>query len=339
MVDKLKKAILWQGSSSGDVKCVLCNFRCSIAPGKLGHCRVRQNIDGTLYSLNYNHVCSAAVDPIEKKPLYHFMPTTTAFSIAAVGCNFRCKFCQNWQISQPEKLTGSAISPQEIVDQAIENGCESIAYTYTEPTIFMELAEDCGKLAKQKGLKNIFVSNGYMTSEAIDLASPWLDAINIDIKGFTENFYQQNCVAKLQPVLDTIDYIANQTDIWLELTTLIIPGQNDDRQQLENMADFIFKTAGPETPWHLSRFYPCYEYNDIPATPAKTLEHARDIAIAAGLKYIYIGNLAGDDYQDTHCPNCGKIVVKRNGYTIKNFTKQGSLCGFCGQKLHFFPKN
>ena len=226
-----KKAVLWDAAEDKRVQCRLCAHRCVIGEGKLGRCSVRKNVGGVLYSLNYDKVCSANPDPIEKKPLFHFQPSSRSFSIATMGCNFRCDFCQNWQISQAAVETGSIdgepIAPEQIVEAAVRSGCKSVAYTYTEPTVFMELCADCGRLAKDKGLANVFVSNGYMTREAIDFAKDWLDGINVDLKAFSEDYYKRLCKARLGPVLDTIEYIARQTNIWIEITTLLLPEEND----------------------------------------------------------------------------------------------------------------
>ncbi|HDZ68986.1 MAG TPA: AmmeMemoRadiSam system radical SAM enzyme, partial [Phycisphaerales bacterium] len=274
----LKKAVLWEAAEDKKLRCKLCNWRCSIANGKSGRCAVRKNIDGVLYSLNYDKVCSANPDPIEKKPLFHFQPGTSSFSIATMGCNFLCEFCQNWQISQAAiedgRIDGQAISPGKIVEAAVRSGCKSIAYTYTEPTVFMELCNDCGRLAKKKGLTNIFVSNGYQTREAIDFALRWLDGINVDLKSFSDDYYKKLCKARLQPVLDTISYIAKETDIWLEVTTLLVPGENDSDDELKALADFIVSKAGADVPWHISRFHPNYKYLDSAATPVETLQRA-----------------------------------------------------------------
>ncbi len=238
----LKQAVLWEQAQGNKVQCFLCAHRCLIAEGKTGICAVRRNIGGILYSLNYDKVVSANPDPIEKKPLFHFQPGSKSFSIATMGCNFRCEFCQNWQISQAVVETGEfegeAISPEQIVNAAIQYGCKSISYTYTEPTIFMELAADCARLAKQHGLKNVFVSNGYQTREAIDFAAEWLDAINVDLKAFSEEYYRRLCKAKLQPVLDTIEYIAKHTNIWMETTTLLLPDENDSDEELKRLSRF-----------------------------------------------------------------------------------------------------
>jgi len=339
----LKEAVLYEPLDDKRVRCGLCSWRCLINDGNLGHCGVRQNIGGKLYSLNYYKLCSANPDPIEKKPLFHFLPGSKAFSIAAPGCNFQCDFCQNWQISQMaidgNQIDGQSMAPAKIVDFAIKAGCKSIAYTYTEPTIFMELAADCGKIAKQKGLANVFVSNGYMTREAIDFASDWLDGINVDLKSFSEDYYKNLCKAKLKPVLETIDYIARHTKIWMEVTTLIVPGQNDSDAELKQITDFLVNTCGPDIPWHISRFYPQYKYSDSPPTPSATLQRAYDIAKTAGLKYVYIGNLRTMKGEDTYCPQCECLLIEREGfYVLKNRVKDG-YCPGCGVKIAGFRLN
>jgi pyruvate formate lyase activating enzyme len=301
---------------------------------------VRQNIGGVLYSLNYHKVCAANVDPIEKKPLFHFQPGSRSFSIAAPGCNFQCVFCQNWQISQAALeegyIQGSAYEPGDIVAAAVKSRCRSIAYTYTEPTIFMELCEDCGRLAKEQGLANVFVSNGYETIEAIDFAKEWLDGINIDLKSFREDYYTRICKGKLGPVLDTIRYIANETDIWLELTTLVVPGENDSDGELKQIAEFIVNEAGADVPWHVSRFYPNYHMDGKGATPSATLERAYDIGKEAGLRYIYIGNLPGTQAESTFCYECGEVLIERAGYTImRNAIEQGA-CPKCKAEVKGF---
>lgn len=329
----LKTAVLWHELPDKRVRCYLCDWRCKISNGKRGHCGVRQNFNGTLYSLNYNRVCAANPDPIEKKPLFHFQPGTKSYSISTPGCNFRCNFCQNWQISQmaleDNVLEGRPIPPEEIVADALATGCSSIAYTYTEPTVFMELCADTGRIAKQKGLANVFVSNGYMTLEAIDYAADFLDAINIDLKAFTEKYYMDLCKAHLSPVLDTIRHIANETDIWLELTTLIIPGQNDSDDELRSIADFIANEVSPFVPWHISRFYPTYHMNQDVPTPAETLQRALDIGKAAGLKYVYVGNLPGSKAESTSCHHCDELLIERIGYQITKYRIEDAACPKC----------
>jgi len=335
----LKQAVLFEPESDGRVKCDLCNFRCDISDGKLGHCCVRKNIGGALYSLVYDKVCAATDDPIEKKPLFHFQPGTRSFSISTPGCNFRCDFCQNWQISQQAlegSVHGTSISPEAIVAAALDSNCSSIAYTYTEPTIFMELACDTGRLARKAGLKNIFVSNGYMTTRAIDYAGDFLDGINIDLKAFTDDYYKKFCKARLDPVLDTIKYIAKKTDIWMELTTLVIPGENDSDDELKRLAEFIVTETGPDTPWHVSRFYPIYHMADKDPTSAGILARAIEIGKAAGLRYIYVGNLPGSKAESTYCYSCGDLLIDRRGYIIsKNKIVEG-CCPKCGTAVAGF---
>ncbi|AQT68637.1 molybdenum cofactor biosynthesis protein A [Anaerohalosphaera lusitana] len=338
--EQLKRAVLWQPESDNKARCYLCNFRCLIPEGKYGHCAVRQNVNGTLRSLNYDSVCAANPDPIEKKPLFHFQPGTRSFSIACPGCNFQCTFCQNWQISQMalkyHQLEGEPIPPEKIVAAAQRSSCCSIAYTYTEPTIFMELCEETGKLAKQQGLTNVFVSNGYMTKEAVDFSAEWLDGINIDLKAFSDKYYKDLCNARLQPVLETIKYIAKETDIWVELTTLIVPDQNDSDDELKALAEFIANEAGPEVPWHISRFFPAYEMDGGSATPPETLERAMEIGKQAGLKYIYVGNLPGSNAESTFCPSCGEKVIDRISYIIRRNNIKHGACPSCSEKIPGF---
>jgi len=332
--ENLKQAELWEPSpEAGRVRCKLCNWRCLIADGKVGRCAVRKNIGGVLYALTYDKLCSANPDPIEKKPLFHFQPGSRSFSIATMGCNFRCEFCQNWQISQPAveqgRIEGEAIPPEQIVEAAVRSRCRSIAYTYTEPTVFMELCNDCGRIGKQRGLANVFVSNGFMTREALDFAGDWLDGINVDLKAFTEDYYERLCKAKLQPVLDTIAYIAKETNIWLEITTLLVPGENDSEDELKRLAAFIADKAGADVPWHISRFHPQYKYLDSVPTPADSLQRAYEIGKSAGLHYVYLGNVPGVKSESTFCYHCGRLLIERIGYTIAGNYIQKSKCPDC----------
>jgi len=337
-----KEAVLWEPEPDGDghVRCRLCAHRCRIAPDRRGFCGVRINRNGRLYSLNYHRLCAANADPIEKKPLFHFQPGSRSFSIAAPGCNFRCDFCQNWQISQvPHEdgdLYGRSIRPKDIVDSALHAQCRSIAYTYTEPTVFMELAADCAALARGAGLTNVFVSNGYLSPEAVDFVRPWLDGINIDLKSFRDDYYRTLCKARLQPVLDTCRRLVHETDIWVELTTLVVPGQNDTDAELTDIATFIAHDLGHHVPWHVSRFYPQYHMDDIPPTPEATLQRAYDIGKEAGLQFIYIGNLPGTRAESTFCPSCGTLLIERVGYTIRKNTLRDGRCPQCNAGIPGF---
>ena len=338
---KFKRAVLWEPEGEeGKVRCRLCSRRCSIGEGKTGSCFVRKNIKGELYSLNYDKVCAANADPIEKKPLFHFQPGSRSFSIACVGCNFRCEFCQNWHISQAGiedgRLEGQAISPEQIVTSAVRGRCRSVAYTYTEPTIFMELCGDCGRLAKEQGLANVFVSNGYEAKEAIDFAKGWLDGINVDLKAFNEDYYKRLCKARLGPVLDTIRYIAKETDIWMEITTLVVPGENDSEDELKGLAEFIANEAGVDVPWHISRFHPQYKYLDSVPTPLETLERAEAIGKAAGLRYVYLGNVPGSKSESTFCYSCGSMLIQRVGYQIAGNNVENGKCAECGVEIAGF---
>ncbi len=287
-----KECTLYKKLKDKNVRCSACSHRCLISPNNTGICGVRKNIDGKLYLLVYGKVMAKQIDPIEKKPLYHFLPGTYAYSIGTVGCNFRCSFCQNYNISQFKefygKILGEEISPEQIVDEAIKNKCKSIAYTYNEPTIFIEFAHDTAKLAKQKNLKNILVTNGYMTKECLNYISPYIDAMNIDLKSFNDEFYIKICKARLQPVLETIKR-AYKKKIHIEITTLIIPGENDSKQELEKIAKFI-ASVNKNIPWHISRFFPAYKMLNKPITPIKTLEQAEEIG-KKYLKYVYVGNV------------------------------------------------
>ncbi len=344
MTDKnyvLKKALFCERKDAGKVICKLCNHNCTISPGKRGICAVRENIDGTLYSLNYGRIVAANVDPIEKKPLFHFLPGSDSFSIASAGCNFRCAHCQNYHIAQLQRKTkknknlkeygaeipGKRSTPEKIVEATIKSGCKSIAYTYTEPTIYFEFALETAKLAKAKGLKNIFVSNGYTGEDAVMSISPYLDGNNIDLKSFSNEHYNEICGAKLQPVLDTI-WLMKSLGVWLEITTLIIPGHNDSDDELRNIAEFIV-SVDPDIPWHVSRFYPVYKMAELSPTPSKTLMHARSIGQKAGLRYVYIGNLPGETGEDTECPSCGQVIIKRIGYSIEQNNVKDGCCSHC----------
>ena len=329
----IKEAMLYEKLEEDVVHCCLCAHNCKIAPDKFGFCGVRQNIQGGLNSLVYAEAVASNVDPIEKKPLYHFLPGSASFSIATVGCNFHCGFCQNWQISQVSKKDkygqGRKLPPKEVIEQAKQKDCESISYTYTEPTIFFEYAYDTAKLAKQAGLKNVFVTNGYMSKQALEVINPYLDAANIDLKSFNEKFYLKNCKAHLQPVLETIK-LAKSLGIWIEITTLIIPGENDSSSELSDIARFI-ASVGKNIPWHISRFYPNYEFLNREPTPLDTLKRAENLGREAGLRYVYPGNVLEDS--NTYCYGCRKLLVKRNYLgVVENNIVEGK-CSVCGKTL------
>jgi pyruvate formate lyase activating enzyme len=332
----MRDALLYQKLDKNKVICNLCAHRCVINPGKEGICNVRENNAGTLNTKVYGRVIAQNIDPIEKKPLYHFYPGSTAYSIATAGCNFRCRFCQNWHISQivhDEILkSGKEIAPGHIVSDAIQAGCKNIAYTYTEPTIFFEYSYDTARLAQEAGLNNIYISNGYMTYEMLEMISPYLDAVNIDLKAFKDETYRKYIGARLQPILDNLKRI-KQLNIWLEVTSLIIPGLNDDQHEIRDMANFVATELGPDVPWHISRFFPAYKMKEVSATPFQTLQMAKKIGIEAGLYYVYLGNLGNKRDLSTICPECGRILIERTNFgTIKN-NIQDHRCPNCGMKI------
>ena len=307
-----KEAMLWEKLDDRRVRCCLCAHECRIDESKFGICGVRRNIDGVLNTMVYAQPVAMNIDPVEKKPLYHFLPGTSTYSIATVGCNFRCGFCQNWQISQVSMTDDrifprQGMSPGQIVEEAKARRCQSISYTYTEPTVFFEYAYDTAVLARQAGLCNIFVTNGYMTAAALDTIRPVLDGANVDLKSFRDTTYRKHCKARLQPVLDTIARMSAQ-GIWLEVTTLVIPGENDSDAELRDIAAFL---AGIDKniPWHLSRFHPDYAFQDRVATPTETLRRAKEIGRESGLRFIYLGNVS--EGTDTYCYHCNERLVER----------------------------
>ena len=331
----MKEAMFYEREPEGWVRCGLCRFRCLIAEGGLGICAVRENRGGTLYSLVYGKICAENVDPIEKKPLLHVMPGSRSYSIATVGCNFQCHHCQNYSISQVERdapIRGEVRTPREIVQRALDNNCSSISYTYTEPTIFFEFAYDTARLAREAGLKNIFVTNGYISREALATIAPFLDAANIDLKGFSDHFYRDFVHARLSEVLDSIIEYSKQ-GIWLELTTLIIPGLNDSEAELRGIAEFIVANLGIDTPWHVSRFYPTYRLTDTPRTPISTLRRVREIGIAAGLRYVYEGNVPDEGGETTCCPSCSTMLIKRCRFEIDTNRIRNGACPDCGADI------
>ena len=331
----IREAMLYEKLDGDNVRCHLCGHRCKIASAKRGICGVRENRDGILYTLVYGMVIAENVDPIEKKPLFHVCPGSRSFSIATVGCNFSCTFCQNNDISQMPRETGEIMgrktTPEEIVEKAVKTKSKTIAYTYTEPTIFFEFAYDTGRIAHEKEIKNVFVTNGFMTEEAILKISPYLDAANVDLKSFSDDFYKKRCGGRLQPVLDSLKKM-KELGIWVEVTTLIIPTLNDSDEELRQIAEFIL-SLGAETPWHISRFHPQYKMVDLPPTPVETIHRAAEIGKEVGLRYVYSGNVPGDVGENTLCYNCGNLLIDRYGFSIKRINLQESRCPKCDTPL------
>lgn len=339
----LKESYLYEKLEKNYARCRTCAHRCVIAPGKRGVCGARENIDGKLYLLVYGRAISENIDPIEKKPFFHFFPGSLSLSVATVGCNFRCANCQNWDISQAPKQagitkqqiqeTGSALTPKQIVQDALDQKVDSISYTYTEPTIFLEYALDTMKLAKARGLKNAWVSNGYMSKETLEIIAPYLDAINVDLKSFSDEFYQKNCGARLRPILDNLKQI-KKMGIWLEVTTLIIPTLSNNEKMLAQIAQFIKDELGSETPWHVSSFSGAisWKLRHLPDTPVEKIKTAHQIGKKAGLKYVYAGNVWQENLESTYCPQCGQIAIKRIGYQTKRLDKNGK-CPKCEEKI------
>ncbi len=332
----MKEAMLYKQLDANRVCCNLCAHRCLIEDGKRGSCGVRLNQNGNLYSLVYGRMNCMAIDPVEKKPLFHFYPGTSTFSIATVGCNFTCRFCQNADISQwarkTDKIGGRDISPEFVVREAQRWKTRSIAYTYTEPTIYTEYAYDIAVLAHQAGIANIYVTNGYMTSEMLDEFYPYLDAANVDIKSFRNDYYRKICGSQLQPVLDSIKKMIQQ-GVWTEITTLVVPGENDSNDELGDIARFIAEELGHQVPWHIYRYYPHHQMLDRPPTPMDTLYRARDIGRIAGLRYVYIGNCPDAKGEDTFCPGCGQPVIQRYGFRTLNYKIERGCCAECGTSI------
>ncbi len=329
----MKKALLFE-SAGNTVTCLLCAHRCNLKPGNIGLCGVRKNIDGQLFSLNADRVAATHADPIEKKPLYHFLPGSTSFSVAAMGCNFKCAFCQNNSLAvvkNERSIYGEPVEPAHLVDTALHYGSQSISYTYSEPTIYFELMLETARLATEKGLKNIMVTNGFMSAEALELISPHLDGANIDLKAFTEEFYRKQSGGRLQPVLDTIQRMKDQ-NIWVELTTLLIPNLNSNEEEIKKLIDFILK-IDPQMPWHVSRFFPQHRMQDIPPTPPNLINKVLTTAKKAGLKYLYAGNVADDTYTHTHCPACNSLLIQRNGYSTSIQNLNQGKCSNCNHPI------
>jgi pyruvate formate lyase activating enzyme len=333
----MKEAMFYRQIEDNKVSCELCPHFCKLKENQIGICGVRKNVSGRLYSLVYGKAVAVNIDPIEKKPLFHVTPGSPSFSMSTVGCNFHCKFCQNHDISQVKNVDAMTrfsreLSPDELVKMAKQNACLSIAYTYTEPTIYFEYAYDTAKIAHEQGLLNVFVTNGYINPEPLEFIHEYLDAANVDLKSFDDNFYRKLVGAKLAPVLDTLK-LMKKLNIFIEVTTLVIPNENDSEQELTAIASFIKNELGPETPWHISRFYPQYQLTDHSQTSISTLNKARKIGLDQGLRYVYLGNVPGTESENTYCYNCGKLLIERYGYQIIENNIQAGKCKFCGVKI------
>ncbi len=332
---KHTKEVYFYTRLAGDiVRCDTCPHNCKLSAGQRGICRVKENVGGKLISFVYGNPCAVHIDPVEKKPLYHFLPTTKVFSIATAGCNFRCLNCQNWEISQfpPEKTYNSDMMPTEVVSNAIAAKCASIAYTYSEPVAFYEYMLDTSKLAKENNIKNLWITNGYLAEKPLIELSKYIDAANVDLKSFKDSIYAKLNSGTLQPVLNTLKTLKKQ-GVWLEVTNLVVPSYTDDLDMIKQMCKWLYDNLGADTPLHFSRFYPHYKLRHLPPTPYSTLKKARDIALKAGLHYVYVGNVLELEGQQTYCPKCGKVVVKREGYDIKEVNIVDGKCKFCGYRI------
>lgn len=323
----------------GRIACDACSQHCKLREGEYGICGIRRVEEGELRLLTYAIAAAVNVDPVEKKPMFHFLPGSRVFSFGTVGCNFSCKFCQNADISQYPKehtheIIGRPLPPRSAVDLALEYGCESIAYTYNEPVVFFEYTYDTAKLAHEAGLKNIYVTSGYETRKAIDTIAPFLDGMNIDIKGYSQSFYKEICGASLKPVLDAIEY-AHKKGIWVETTTLLIPGLNDSDEEIRSIAEFQ-AALDPLMPWHISAFHPMYKMQNVPRTPSSTLRRAYEIGKESGLKYVYVGNIDDEARESTYCPGCKEMVIDRRGHIgqyVTNHLVDSDRCPVCATRI------
>lgn len=322
---------LWTVVKDNTVKCLLCPHECLVREGETGLCRTRTNREGVLYSVAYGNPCSVAVDPVEKKPLYHFLPGTEILSLATAGCNFHCLNCQNWHISQVSPLSFQSYDmlPRQVAEMAVSCHAPSIAFTYTEPTVFYEYMFDSAVLAREKGLKTVAVSNGYINLEPLAALIPYLDAANIDLKCFDDKLYRRLTGGRLQPVLDSLLALLG-AGVWIEITHLVIPGVTDDPVQFESMCRWLAENGFEAVPLHISRFFPCYKLQDLDHTPLESITRARDIALGCGLKFVYPGNVPSDKENHTRCPGCGRVVVERDHYTLAGLHLTKGSCNYCG---------
>lgn len=317
VIDEYKEAMYYEQLDGGRVQCNLCPNRCILEKGQRGDCKVRENIDGKLYSLVYGRPVTMNVDPIEKKPFFHVLPGAKAYSLATAGCNLKCKFCQNWDISQrfPEDIESLSYSPEELVSEAKSSGSQVIAFTYSEPTVFYEYVLDTAKLAREAGLKTVVVSSGYINLEPLRNLLPYLDAIKIDLKGIREDYYKEVVGGKLEPVLETLKIIKEE-GTWLEIVNLLVSGYNDSDEDITDLCTWISENLSNDVPVHFSRFYPMYQFSNLPPTPEDTVKKARNICMRKGLKYVYTGNIEGDEGSSTYCPSSGEVMIRRKGYSI-----------------------
>ncbi len=324
----------WEILQGERVRCLLCPNNCVLRPGQLGPCRTRINEGGVLYTLAYGNPVAVHVDPIEKKPLAHFLPSSLTFSISTAGCNLSCKNCQNWEISQvtPRDLPFYELPPNQVVEEAIKSGCQSIAYTYTDPTAFYEYTLDTARLARERGIKNVIVSAGYINPEPLHELAPYLDGANIDLKSFDDRIYRRLNSGRLLPVLETLK-ILKEHNVWLEITNLVIPGYTDDMDMIRQMCRWLVDNGFEDNPLHFSRFQPSYKLQDVPPTPISTLERAIDIALEEGIKYPLIGNVWGHKRESTYCPHCGEKVIGRVGFNVTEVNITDGKCNFCGHPI------
>ncbi|AFN74620.1 Pyruvate-formate lyase-activating enzyme [Melioribacter roseus P3M-2] len=332
---KYKPAKWWSLNDKGKILCTLCPRYCTIGNNQAGFCYIRQNIDGKLYTLGYGHPTGFAIDPIEKKPLFHFMPGSKILSFGTAGCNLGCKFCQNWSISKAklDAINSVEASPEDVVNIALKYKTPSIAFTYNDPVIFGEYVIDISRLARERNIKTVMVTAGYIDKEARKEVFQYIDAANVDLKAFTEEFYHKLTFSHLQPVLDTLQWLHNETDVWFEITTLLIPGENDSGDEIKRMCEWILKNLSDRVPLHFTAFHPDFKMRNKPPTPPSTLVHARNIALNMGIKYCYTGNVHNIEGQTTYCPECGNAVIKRDWHSILEISLTEGRCNYCSTKI------
>jgi len=334
-IENMKPAKWWESTEKGKLLCTLCPRYCKIGDGQPGFCYIRQNHGGKLYTTGYGHPTGFAIDPIEKKPLNHFLPGSQVLSFGTAGCNLGCRFCQNWSISKAklDELNSTEASPEYVVELAKKNHVPSIAFTYNDPTIFGEYVIDISKIAREENIKSVMVTAGYIDKEARKEVYKYIDAANVDLKGFTEQFYFKQTISSLEDVLDTLIWLKNETDIWIEITTLLIPGENDSSEEIKNECDWIMKNLGDSVPLHFTAFHPDFKMLDKERTPAKTLERARKIARSVGIKYCYVGNVHNTEGQTTYCPGCNETLIKRDWHEVYFNSISKDKCSKCGYKI------